>query len=92
MNLSKISSTVGSPEVARGRISGGSTTGSPYILSSEGVTRGLWLPRWHVQQVTIWRPLKLSRLMAATIRTIRRAVRFLGGSSSHLGLEVPAPV
>jgi hypothetical protein len=44
------------------------------------------------QQVTTWRPLKLSRLMAATICIMRRAVLFFGGSSSHFGLDVPAPV
>src|SRR5438552_3501365 len=30
--------------------------------------------------------------MAVTICIIRRAVRFFGGSSSHLGFDVPAPV
>ena len=74
------------------RTSGGSIVGSPYILSSGGVTIGRSLPRWHVQHVTTCRPLKLSRLMAATIWIIRRAVRFFGGSSSHFGLDVPAPV
>src|SRR5215472_11787408 len=58
----------------------------------EGVTAGLGVPRWHVQHVTIWRPPKLSLLIAFTIWIIRRAMSFRGGSSSHFGLEVPAPV
>src|SRR5262249_7083824 len=73
-------------------ISGGSIVGSQYILSSGGVAIGRSLPRWPVQQVTTCRPLKLSRLMAATICIMRRAVRFFGGSSSHFGFDVPAPV
>src|SRR5262245_8695964 len=47
-------------------------------------------PRWHAQQVTTWRPLKLSRLIAATICTMRRAVRFLGVSSAQSTWSVPA--
>ncbi len=50
------------------------------------------MPRWQVQQVTTCRPPKLSLLIAFTIRTMRRAIFFRGGSSSHFGFEVPAPV
>src|SRR5215510_4711588 len=73
-------------------MSGGLTTASPYAKSSGGVTDGLVWPRWHVQQVTTWRPPKLVLLMFCTMATMARAVRLRGGSSSHFGFEVPAPV
>src|SRR5262245_8129037 len=73
-------------------MSGGFTTASPYAKSSGGVTDGLVCPRWHVQHVTTWRPPKLVLLMFWTIAIIARAVRLRGGSSSHFGFDVPAPV
>jgi hypothetical protein len=78
--------------VARGRISGGTGIASPYAKSRGGVIAGLSVPRWQVQHVTTWRPPKLSLLSAVIICTMRRAVRFRGGSSSHFGFDVPAPV
>src|ERR1700680_1757802 len=60
--------------------------------SSGGVTDGAEIPRWQVQQVTAWRPPKLVWLMVFTIWAIWRALSFRGGSSSHFGLDVPAPV
>src|SRR5215467_11908090 len=73
-------------------MSGGLTTASPYAKSSGGVTDGLVWPRWHVQHVTTCRPPKLVLLMFCTMATIARAVRLRGGSSSHFGFDVPAPV
>src|SRR5215831_2787459 len=73
-------------------MSGGLTTASPYAKSSGGVTDGLVWPRWHVQHVTTWRPPKRVLLMSCTIEIIARAVRLRGGSSSHFGFDVPAPV
>src|SRR3954471_14115464 len=73
-------------------MSGGLTTASPYAKSSGGVTDGLSCPRWHVQHVTTWRPPKRVLLMSCTIWIIARAVRLRGGSSSHFGFDVPAPV
>src|SRR5262252_3490221 len=73
-------------------MSGGLTTASPYAKSSGGVTDGLVWPRWHVQHVTTCRPPKRVLLMSCTIEIIARAVRLRGGSSSHLGFDVPAPV
>src|SRR6185369_766890 len=60
-------------------------------MSIGGVIEGAGLPRWQVQQVTTWRPPKLSRLIALTIVTILRAICFRGGSASHCGFDVPAP-
>src|SRR5580700_10988220 len=59
--------------------------------SIEGVVAGPPLPRWQVQQVTIWAPPKLVLLMPCTIEIILRATIFRGGSLSHCGLEPPAP-
>ena len=59
-------------------------------MSSVGVVTGLSRPRWQVQQVTTWRPPKLSRLIAVTICTMRRAVRFRGVSSAQSTWSVPA--
>src|SRR5690348_2147237 len=49
-------------------------------------------PWWHVQQVTTCAPPKFCLLMAVTISTILRAVRFLGLLSvTQSMLSVPAP-
>src|SRR4029077_14786632 len=73
-------------------MSGGFTTVSPFVKSSGGVTDGLVWPRWQVQHVTTWRPPNRVLLMSCTIEIIARAVRLRGGSSSHFGFDVPAPV
>src|SRR5215475_15147776 len=92
MNFSKIWSTVFGAFGSRPSTSGGLTTASPYAKSRGGVTDGLNCPRWQVQQVTTCRPPKFVLLMFCTIATMARAVRLRGGSSSHFGFDVPAPV
>ena len=61
-------------------------------MSIVGMVTGMSRPRWHVQQVTTWRFPKLVRLIAATISVIRRAMRFLSVSASHLTASVPASI
>src|SRR2546426_2118881 len=90
MYLSKIWSAGGIPETA-GRMSSGSRCASPYTVSSVGVTTGLSRLRWQVQQVTTCRPLKFCLLMACTMVAIRRAVRFLGVSTSQCSLSWHSP-
>src|ERR1051325_3196677 len=92
MSLAKIWSTVFVAFGSRESRSGGLTTASPYAKSSGGVTEGLSCPRWQVQQVTTWRPPKFVLLMFCTICVMVRAMRLRGLlSSSHFGLDVPAP-
>ena len=80
--LSRIWSTVGPP----GRAGGTSTSsssggGAPYRRFRLDVTSGFpVLPRWHVKQVTTCLPPKFSSLIAAIIRTMRRAVSLKGVS------------
>ena len=61
------------------------------MYSSVGVVDGRSRPWWQVQQVTTCRPAKLSRLMAVIIRTIPRAMTFLGVSAAQSTFSVPAP-
>src|SRR5580698_6423198 len=61
------------------------------MASMDGVVAGGVVPRWHVQQVTAWRPPKLSLLILFITSTMWRATSFRGGSLSHCGLEPPAP-
>src|ERR1700733_6878025 len=61
------------------------------MASMGGGVAGPPLPRWQVQQVTIWAPPKLVLLMVFTIAIILRATAFRGTSLSHCGLEPPAP-
>ena len=61
----------------------------PYSSARLGITFGRELPRWQVLHVTTWRPAKLPLLMAATICTIRRAVRFRSLSSAYFAQLPP---
>src|SRR5579859_6036704 len=56
-----------------------------------GVVAGPPLPRWQVQQVTIWAPPKLLLLMPCIIEIILRATCLRGMSLSHWGSDPPAP-
>src|SRR5579875_202104 len=83
--LSSTSSALG-PFSVCGEIAislGSSGGGALYCASRLGVPFGSPSPRWHVKQVTTCLPPKFSWLIAFTICTIRRAVRFAGISSAY---------
>src|ERR1051325_2662428 len=73
--LLKTSSGIGESGFCATTAFGSGGCSGPYCTLKSGMVRGASAPRWHDQQVTIWRPPKLSALIFCIIWIIWRARR-----------------